>query len=236
MVLTDFNEKFLSCKELFLTFALFLLPPVIAAPRVVGTEYNRPDFLTLIIVMGLAETALVLYLVTHIGGRRLPDYNIMPFRPRCILFGILAGLLMFVLLILAALPFIAFRASTGEMGWPTPRFRWSFTNYSLLPLMLIACLVTGYKEELYYRCYLPTEFFRHGMSAAHAVILPVLFFGAGHFYQGGMGFAVACLLGLYLTGVLRMAKNLHVPAVAHGLYNFCVLLLSGLDFESYLGG
>ena len=71
------------------------------------------------------------------------------------------------------------------------------------------------------------------MPALPAILLPVFIFGAGHFYQGVAGFVVACLLGLYLTGVLRVAKNLHVPAIAHGLYNFCVLMISGLDFSHY---
>jgi membrane protease YdiL (CAAX protease family) len=88
-------------------------------------------------------------------------------------------------------------------------------------------MATGYSEELYYRSYLPVEFFRRGMPFAFAVFLPVLLFAAGHFYQGKAGFAVACLLGLYLTGVFRIARNLHVPAIAHGLYNFSVLLVSG---------
>jgi membrane protease YdiL (CAAX protease family) len=231
----DFNQKVLSCKELVLTFALFALPGIIWPPQVSGMEFNHPDFLALLIVSGLAEIGMIVYLVTHIGGRRLADYNVRPLRPRGVLFGLLSWLLIFPFLFLAALIFyLALRYLPGEWAASSlPSFRWSYTNYRLAPFTLCACLVTGYREELYFRGYLPTELFRRGMSALPAILVPVFIFAAGHFYQGAVGFAAACLLGLYLTGVFRMSRNLHVPAIAHGLYNFCVLLLSGLDFSRY---
>jgi membrane protease YdiL (CAAX protease family) len=235
MRLYDFNRKALCCKELLLTFTLFVLPGIILPPRISGTEFNHPDFLALLIVSGLGEAGMILYLLTHIGGRRLADYNIRPLSVRGVLFGLLSWFLVFPFLLLAALLlYLAVKYMPGEwISSSLPPFRWSFTNYRLLPLTLLACLVTGYREELYFRSYLPTEFFRRGMPALPAVLVPVGIFAAGHFYQGAAGFAVACLLGLYLTGVFRVAKNLHVPAIAHGLYNFCVLLLSGVDFSRY---
>ena len=234
MRLADFNKKFFSCKELILTFALFFLPGIIAPPKVSGNEFNRPDFLSLVIVTGLAELGMILYLVTHIGGRKLADYNVRPLRPMNLLFGLLSGIIIFPLLLSAAY-FLILVLHSFPVNWAAGMagFRWSYTNYSLLPFTLAACLVTGYSEELYFRCYLPTEFFRLGMPPAAAMILPVFIFGTGHFYQGGLGFAVASVLGLYLTGVLRAAKNLHVPAIAHGIYNFCVLLLSGADISRF---
>jgi membrane protease YdiL (CAAX protease family) len=186
-------------------------------------------------VSGLAETGMILYLLTHIGRRRLEDYNIRPLSVRGVLLGLLSWLLIFPFLFLAALLlYLALKHIPGQWTASSlPPFRWSYTNYRLLPLTLCACLVTGYREELYFRAYLPTEFFRRGMPVLPAILVPVFIFAAGHFYQGAAGFAIACLLGLYLTGVFRGAKNLHVPALTHGLYNFCVLLLSGLDFSRY---
>jgi membrane protease YdiL (CAAX protease family) len=236
MDLSNLNNKLLSCKELALTLALFYLPGIIMPPRLAGTEFNRPDFLALILLSGLAETGMILYLLTHIGGRTLADYNIRKVRPGDFLFGLLSWLCIFPLMILAALIlyFVMRHLPENTLSFPLPSFRWSYTNYSLLPLVFVTCMVTGYNEELFYRAYLPVEFFRRGMAFPFAVLLPVLLFGSGHFYQGTAGFAVACLLGLYLTGVFRMAKNINVPALAHGLYNFCVLLLSGIDFSRYL--
>jgi membrane protease YdiL (CAAX protease family) len=237
MSLNDSNQKPRSCKELALTFALFYLPGIIMPPRLAGTEFNRPDFLALIIVTGLAETGMILYLVTNIGERNLADYNIRRPRPRDIFFGILFWLLILPLLFIAALIlyFIIQHAPEGTLAAALPPFRWSYTNYALLPFLFLACMITGYNEELYYRAYLPVEFFRHGMPFPFALFLPVILFGSGHLYQGTAGFAMSCLLGLYLTGVFRIAKNLLVPAIAHGLYNFCVLLLSGIDFSKYVG-
>jgi membrane protease YdiL (CAAX protease family) len=235
MRLDDFNQKVLSCKELLIGFALFVLPGIILPPKGLGTEFNHADFLAALLVSGLAEAGLILYLLTHIGGRRLADYNIRRLSVRGVLFGLLSWLLVFPFLFLAALLF-SFILKYMPPEWvesSLPSFRWSYTNYRLLPFTLCACLVTGYREELYFRAYLPTEFFRRGMPALPAILVPVFLFAAGHFYQGAAGFAVSGLLGIYLTGVFRAAKNLHVPALAHGLYNFCVLLLSGLDFSRY---
>jgi membrane protease YdiL (CAAX protease family) len=236
MSLSNFNEKLLSCKELALTLALFYLPGIIMPPRLAGTEFNRPDFLALILVTGLAEAGMIVYLVTHIGGRTLADYNIRWPRLRDILFGLLSWILIFPLLLVAALVLYFFIRHLPEEALfsALPPFRWSYTNYLLLPGLFFTCMVTGYNEELFYRSYLPVEFFRRGMPFPFAVFLPVVLFASGHLYQGAAGFAVACLLGLYLTGVFRVARNINVPAFAHGLYNFCVLLASGVDFSRYL--
>jgi membrane protease YdiL (CAAX protease family) len=236
MSLDNFNKKLLSCKELALTFALFYLPGIIIPPQPIGTEFNRPDFLALMIIMGLSEAGMILYLLTHIGARSPADYNIRKPRPRDILFGLLSWLTLLPLLVLAALLLVLImpHLPDGTLPASLPPFRWYYTNYQLLPVVLLACIITGYNEELYYRAYLPVEFFRRGMPRPLAIFLPILLFGAGHFYQGTAGFVMACLLGLYLTGVFRIAKNLNVPAIAHGLYNFCVLLVSGIDFERYL--
>ncbi|MDR1625486.1 MAG: CPBP family intramembrane metalloprotease [Spirochaetia bacterium] len=234
--MSNFNGKLLSCKELALTLSLFYLPGIIMPPRLAGTEFNRPDFLAFILVTGLAEAGLVFYLVTHIGGRSLADYGIKKPRGRDILFGLLSWILVFPLLFLAALALYFAIQHLPEEAFSSalPPFRWSYTNYLLLPVLFLVCMVTGYNEELFYRAYLPVEFFRLGMPFPFAVFLPVLLFGSGHFYQGTAGFAAACLLGVYFTGVFRIAKNVNVPALAHGLYNFCVLLVSGIDFSRYL--
>jgi membrane protease YdiL (CAAX protease family) len=225
----DSKEKFSPCKELAITFALFFLPAIVAPPQISGTEFNNPAFLTTIIITGLAQTAMILYLLTHIGGRKAADYGILPLKPKALLWGVLAGVLIFPLPFLLALG-LQFLPREWLNAAQMP-FRWSYTDYTLMPLALLGCLVTGYKEELYFRAYMLTEFFRLGMPFFPGVIICAALFGAGHIYQGAAGFAAAGLLGLYLTWIFRRAKNLHVPAIAHGLYNFYILILSG-----FLGG
>jgi membrane protease YdiL (CAAX protease family) len=102
-------------------------------------------------------------------------------------------------------------------------FRWRLTEARLAPLALGFCLVTGYREELFFRSYLLTRFAQAGLHPGLAVAASSLLFAAGHVYQGPTGFAVALLMGLYFALVFLRMRNLHRLAWAHGLYNLIVL-------------
>ncbi|MDR2588879.1 MAG: CPBP family intramembrane metalloprotease [Spirochaetales bacterium] len=222
------------CKELALTAALFLLPSLIASPQPDGSEFNNPRFLLLTMTHGAAQAALLLYLVTHIGQRRPADYSILPVKPRHLLFGLLAGLPIFPLLLLLSLALA--ELPPEYLTAALPPFRWTYTNYSLLPLLLPACLATGLWEELYFRAYLPAELHRLGAPPGLALLAPAGLFAALHIYEGPTGFAAALLLGLYFSWVLRAAKNITVPVITHAFYNLTVLLASGplSAMEKYL--
>lgn len=218
-------DTFMPCKEIFITFGVLFLPAILAAPRVRGTEFNDPSFLLAASVLGIAQIALILYLLSSVGNRKFRDYGILPPAPRTILLGLLAFILLAAVFLI-----LLFTASLLPREWieaALPEFRWSYSDYTLLPLVVLSCFISAYREELYFRSYLLTEFSRLGSSFPAAAAASLGLFALGHLYQGVSGFVVALVLGFYLTMVFRRSRSLHVPAIAHGLYNLAVLMASG---------
>jgi len=112
----------------------------------------------------------------------------------------------------------------------TTGFRWKLEDPRLIPLVLLFCLVTGYREELFFRSYLLTRFRQLQLPGFIGIGLSTLLFAAGHVYQGVAGLAVALIQGLYFAVLFVRFKNIHPLAVAHALYNATVLI-----FTLYLG-
>ena len=213
------------CKEIFLTFTVFFLPGMIAGVRPGGQEFNDPAFLARSLLLSLPQIGLLLYLLRTRGNRNLREYHITPFSLRQLLQGMLAFLGM--LPVLAGLFLLASNLPREALESSLPGFRWHFDAYGLLPLVSVVCLVAAYREELYFRSYLITEFQKLGGSFFSSTTVAVLLFALGHLYQGTVGFVVALVLGVYLSAVFRLAGSVHVSAIAHGCYNIFILLLSG---------
>ena len=76
-------------------------------------------------------------------------------------------------------------------------FRWRLDDAGLIPLALVFCLSTAYREELFFRAYLLTRLEQLGLPAPIALILSTLLFAAGHLYQGFLGSIVALIIGFY---------------------------------------
>jgi membrane protease YdiL (CAAX protease family) len=102
-------------------------------------------------------------------------------------------------------------------------FRWRLRDARLLPLAVAFSLLTGYREELFFRAYLLTRLQQSGVPMAAGVAASGLLFACGHAYQGPIGLAVALALGLYFAAAFVRLRNLHRVAWAHGLYNLAVL-------------
>jgi hypothetical protein len=115
----------------------------------------------------------------------------------------------------------------GGRGAIEPTIAWSFERRELIPLVLVATLAIGYREEIFYRAYITDRAEEAGVDPRIALAAGALLFAAGHLYQGVMGFLIALTIGLVLAAVYYRTRSLHGIAVAHGLYNFAVLLLSG---------
>jgi hypothetical protein len=108
----------------------------------------------------------------------------------------------------------------------TTGFRWKLDDPRLVPLVLVFCLVTGYREELFFRSYLLTRFQRLQLPVFLGIGTSTLLFAAGHVYQGAAGLAVALIQGLYFSILFVRFKNVHPLALAHGLYNATVLMIT----------
>ena len=95
-----------------------------------------------------------------------------------------------------------------------------------LPLALVFGLTAGYREELYFRAYLLGRFEQAGIPRTAGVAASTALFALGHLYEGVLGVALALVMGLYFSLVYLRSRSLHVPAVAHGLFNAALLALS----------
>jgi membrane protease YdiL (CAAX protease family) len=115
-------------------------------------------------------------------------------------------------------------------------FRWRLPDTRLLPLAAVFSLLTGYREELFFRAYLITRLQQVGLSPAAGVAASALLFACGHAYQGPVGLAVALALGVYFAVAFVRLRNLHRVAWAHGLYNLAVLAATLLGDQLPLPG
>ncbi len=104
-------------------------------------------------------------------------------------------------------------------------FRWGLESPAQLPLALLFGLTVGYREEFFFRAYLLQRLDELNFPVPYAVAASTALFCVGHIYEGVMGILVAASLGVLFALVYQRLKNLHVIAVAHGLYNTIVLLL-----------
>lgn len=90
--------------------------------------------------------------------------------------------------------------------------------------LALLSLVTGYREELFYRCYLVTRLAAVGLPAGAAVATAALVFGLGHLYQGPAAVALAVGQAVAFGDLLLRGQSVHGLALAHALYNFVVLV------------
>jgi membrane protease YdiL (CAAX protease family) len=213
--------------ELLLVFAAFYLPGLIwSSPAPQEDPARLAVYMAQFLTSALPQLALFAYLLHLRGlmdrtGSTWADFGVS--RPRAADLPWAALLALGILLLLGLLG-LAIASLPGSMRrFFQSGFRWRLAEARLAPLALAFCLVTGYREELFFRCYLLTRLAQAGLHPVLAVAASSLLFAAGHAYQGPTGFAVALLIGLYFALVFLRMRNLHRLAWAHGLYNAVVL-------------
>lgn len=212
--------------EILLFFAVFFLPSFIFFDQGQLMQWNNPSFHMQLFSIALPQSLLLLYVIYIREKKFSPRYGFFP------AFKISSWLLLLplivVLFLLAALSSsLAIVIEGTEMVLPAFDFRLSPNPY-IHVLALLSCLLTGYREELFFRSYLLTEYQKSRLPMVFAVICFNLLFAAGHLYQGLAGFFTAFSTGLLLSLLFLWKRNLHLNAIGHGLYNYTVLLLSQL--------
>ncbi|HUX13394.1 MAG TPA: CPBP family intramembrane glutamic endopeptidase [Spirochaetia bacterium] len=108
---------------------------------------------------------------------------------------------------------------------------WSIPSLAIIPLLLLTSLAVGYREEIFFRAYLIMRLDRIGVAPAATVGISAVLFAAGHMYEGIPGMVVALFSGAFLAMLYRRSRNLHQVALSHAIYNFAVLLLSGVTIN-----
>jgi hypothetical protein len=213
--------------ELLLLFAAFYLPGLLwASPAPQQDPARLALYMAQFLTAALPQLALFAYLLSLRSeadgtGSTWLDFGVP--RPRAVdlLWALFVAL--GILLLLGLLGLAIASLPGGARRFFQSGFRWRLAEARLLPLVLAFSLVTGYREELFFRSYLLTRFAQAGLHPALSVTASSLLFAAGHAYQGPTGFAVAMLMGVYFALVFLRMRNLHRLAWAHGLYNAVIL-------------
>ena len=218
----DFREK----KEPIILFMVFFLPGFLSQSQVVdGSVFNSAWFNMIYIITVIPQILLILYLIEKKPDAQIPLYGVTKIKAADLLNSLLYYFgIMIIILGIGIISFIS--TSFGyNPGAEIPL--WQFNNTNLIPLIFLTCMATGYSEELFFRSYLIGEFHTTGKDA-YALAGTSFIFALGHVYQGLIGFLGTFGIGLFLATIFIKKRRLHSIAIAHGLYNFTVLMISGV--------
>jgi membrane protease YdiL (CAAX protease family) len=215
------------CKEIILLFAVFFLPGYLSqAGEFDPSVFNSPFYHLQIIVISLPQILLLLYILEIEGSFDTNRWGLTRLEIKDIFFAIpiFLGLAVLMMVINIVTAYTAGRSG----GEGVASLQWSFSNYRLIPLLLLTTMVNAYREELFYRFYLLGRLEQLGLNAAAAIGVSSILFSIGHIYQGLPGFLLALLTAFFLAGIYWKTRRFYAVAAAHGLYNFAALILSGL--------
>jgi len=216
-------------KEFALLFSVLFLPGIVSQGAGVDPAgFERVAYHLLVLAVALPQLLIVLY-VSDLRipgsslrfGWRAPSWKDAGTAALTYL-GVMGGAITISAIIGAISAFLPEIESAF-----LPRVMWRFSAPALIPLALISSLAVGYREEVFFRAYLINRSSEIGVSTVGAVGGGAVLFAVGHLYQGVAGFVVALLLGVALGAIYARTRSLHGVAVAHGLYNLTILLISG---------
>jgi len=209
--------------ETAILFSLFYLPSYLFQSTIGDpSAFNHPLFNIQLWVVYIPQISLVLYIIYKNQRKSFLDFGIcrlttgeIPY----ILFTAV-GLVIIVTLIQILLQLLPSSALMENL------FVWDFSNKKVIPLVFITSMLTGYSEELFFRSYLFTRFEELGLGKVHIILTISIIFALGHFYEGYEGGLNAFILGSYFSVIFLWRRNIHIPAIVHGLYNFSALMMS----------
>jgi len=210
--------------EALLIFLVLFLPGYIAQPiPAASASIVTVRAMLQSVALGVPQVLLILHLLRVQADVPLEHFGLYRLGRRDVLRAAAAfvGSLALAAPLVAALALVPALRAFGATG-----YRWSLSSAWELPLALAFGLTAGYREELFFRAYLLGRFDQVGIPRAAGVAASTALFALGHFYEGALGVALALVLGLYFAFVYLRSRSLHVPAVAHGLFNAALLALS----------
>jgi membrane protease YdiL (CAAX protease family) len=213
-----------AAKELALLFAVLFLPGMLG--QSIGVDpsaFTQIAYLVQVLAISIPQILLVLAVsdlrrpgTAEQMGWHLPRARDLP--------PAFAGLIgAWIAALLAGL--LAAAITSGAAA--STAVDWVFDRYELIPLVLLATLAIGYREEIFYRAYLASRAEELGLTPRQLLYAGTLVFGLGHLYQGIGGLLVSVAVGIVFAEVFLRSRSLHGIAIAHGLFNFLTLLQAG---------
>jgi hypothetical protein len=210
--------------EPLLLFLLLFFPGyLMQSPGAVDPVlFNSFSFNILYILTAGPQLILVLYLMMRTPDISGKKFGLVRFK-RIYPLKAMVGTARILLVLIPLYIIYAILVSRGIIP-ELPGMTWSFTNKTMIPVVFVTCLVTGYLEESFFRSYLITWGEKRGIGKTGLVAGINVLFAAGHVYQGPLGFLATFLIGILLSFQFLRHRNLHLIAWSHGYYNFIVLM------------
>jgi uncharacterized protein len=210
--------------EMVIVLVLFLLPSFLP---VSGAEAMSPIFILSYLLVALPQVFLLWYYLANRDPGLLDGFGLKRIRGLDVVRGVLCAPVLF--LIYFALAFgVTFLLPREAGDWLAEGYRWKLSNPAAIPMILVFCLATGYREEMLFRSYLFVRCTQTGLPVAVTVIVNSLLFASLHLYEGPLGFVFAFSISLFLAFVFIRFRNIHIIGIGHGLFNFAALLISML--------
>lgn len=207
---------------LLLFFTFFFQSMLVTGESVDFSDGGFPEYMIFYIILSLPQIFLLLYIIQLRGDVPLKNFGIT--RPTLKDFARGMGYFFVLYIFFIALGWILTLFSPEQQEALTAEVNFNIQGLENVPLVIFFCLVTGYREELFFRSYLLVRLQQLKVSPMAAVMGSSLLFGALHLYEGVMGVLFTTVIGLYFALIFRKTRNLHAIAIAHALYNAFMLV------------
>ncbi len=215
--------RFHLAEPLILFLVLFFPGYIGSATADALPDFSDPLFLLQYLMIAIPQILLILIIISKKGEESFAQYGISSFSLSSLLSALPISLVLLASSFLMALPF-AFFGEGESILLPGP---WKVGAIAMAPFIIIINLITGYREELFFRAYLLHEIGGRGKErfGGREIFFTSLLFALGHAYQGIQGLGTTFLLSVLLGLRFRAKRNIHEIALAHGIYNSIALFL-----------
>ena len=210
------NKDYLLYFEPFLLYLTLFLPSVFTNNAVMASFFASPVSMANYIAISIPPILLILYFFYTKKWDFKDNFN----SGRILKTIFLIIIYTFLLLIISNSA--AFILILLKIMQNVPKIN---AIKQLIPFYLLVSLITGYREELFFRAYL-TKFFEKTVNKIVLTIVISSMFAICHIAQGAGGVIISFLNSMLLCFIFFRHNSIHINAVSHALYNFFVLLVS----------
>ena len=186
---------------------------------------SEPSFVLQNIVVGVPHVILLLYMILSNRSSSAAEYGLvrLRFRSAPLIMAIQAG----IVLISGPVALIGRGLGGNSQGF-VRTIQLDIGKLSNLILLALMCLVTGYREELFFRSFFFVEVVALGQKEYVAIAVSTLLFSIGHLYEGIASFLGTAAIGIFLGWCFVRTRNIHLLAIAHAMYNYGIIVLTSL--------
>ena len=205
--------------EASILFGVLFLPGYLSQNSAVDFGmFEDPLFHYGYLIQSLPQIALLVYLFSLKSPEWRKVYGLTTIGWRNVTAGVAVCAVFWLFLLTLGL--VLSPSGTQEAG-----LRWRMDDPRMIPLVLITSILTGYREELFFRSYLIRTLSSLGTDVRLTVALSSVLFGLGHIYQGVTPFLLTTAFGMVMAAVYLKRGNIHETAIGHALYNASVIVL-----------